>query len=299
MSAEPPRVLLTGATGFLGRPALAALRRRGVETVTLGRRAPEGASAAHLEVDLLAPENLAERVAEARPTHLLHLAWTAEHGKFWTAPENLDWAAASARLAAAFLAAGGRRLVGVGSCAEYDWTQGYLVEDATPCRPATLYGTAKDATRRLWAAAAAASGASAAWARVFFLVGPGEPAARLLPSLVAAFAGERPLFGVNAGSYRDFAHVEDVAEAIAVVALGDAVGPVNVSSGAPLRIEDLVRRVAARLGADPEPALRLATERPGEPRMIVGDPSKLLALGAPPMRPVGDAIDAAVDAVRT
>ena len=53
------------------------------------------------------------------------------------------------RLVEAFCIAGGQKVVIAGTCAEYDWTHCYCQEDSTPLHPATLYGTAKDATRRL------------------------------------------------------------------------------------------------------------------------------------------------------
>ena len=91
----------------------------------------------------------------AAPTHLLHLAWYAEHGPFWTSTENLRWAAATIALVQAFAERGGRRAVLAGTCAEYRWGEpGPCVEGVTPLEPATLYGTAKHATRAVLEAAA-------------------------------------------------------------------------------------------------------------------------------------------------
>ena len=118
--------------------------------------------------DLLAPGLAEALVREVRPTHLLHLAWYAEHHAYWTAPQNLDWVGASLRLVRAFAEQGGTRAVLAGTCAEYDWTQGVCVEGATPIRPRGLYGVAKDAVRRVVEAFAAGAGLSAAWGRIFF-----------------------------------------------------------------------------------------------------------------------------------
>ena len=67
---------------------------------------------------------------EVRPTLLIHAAWFVEHGRFWTAPENQDWLEASDRLARAFVEGGGRRILGVGSCAEYAEAMAQLWEQA-------------------------------------------------------------------------------------------------------------------------------------------------------------------------
>ena len=131
---NPRRVLLTGASGFIGRHVVPLLKSREFEVHAISRS----------RADLLIPGVAAALVESIRPTHLLHLAWNAEPGRFWTAPDNLDWVAASLGLHRSFAALGGGRAVFAGSCAEYDWTHSLLDEAATPCAPATLYGIAKD-----------------------------------------------------------------------------------------------------------------------------------------------------------
>ena len=104
---------------------------------------------------------------DVQPELLLHLAWYAEHGKFWSSPENLRWVASTLDLLAAFAAAGGRRSVLAGTCAEYDWgaTAGPCEELSTPLRPATLYGAAKHGLHVVASAYAAQAGFELAWAR--------------------------------------------------------------------------------------------------------------------------------------
>lgn len=274
------RVLLTGASGFLGSHVLDSLQRHGIETMTLGRRRPaEVTSAAFIEADLLDNPDFPSIVRVARATHLLHLAWYAEHGKYWTSPLNLRWVDATTRLIDAFCAAGGGHVVVAGSCAEYDWSHGYCREDATPTRAATLYGTAKDAARRLTAAVCALHGVSCAWGRIFLLHGKGEADQRLIPSLIDVFRGRRSPFGVNAQAYRDFLHAADVAEGFVALLRNAADGAFNICSGEPVRVENVVRELARLLDADPQGVLDLASMRPGEPPLLVGENLKLKALG--------------------
>lgn len=274
------KVLLTGASGFLGSYALDCLRRHGIETVMLGRRrAPDSTFADFIEADLLATSDFTALIQRSGATHLLHLAWYAEHGKYWTSPINFRWVGATTRLVEAFCAAGGQQVVVAGTCAEYDWSHGYCREDSTPLNPATLYGSAKDAARRLAMAVCARHQVPCAWGRVFLPFGTGEASQRLIPSLIEVFRGRRPPFGVNAVAYRDFLHASDVAEGFIALLQHGENGAYNISSGQPVRLADVVQELAHLLDADPQAVLDLTTERPGEPPLLVGENLKLKALG--------------------
>ena len=272
------RVLLTGASGFVGRCVLNALQHQGIEVATVGRVRSQP-SVPFIEADLLSVSDFGPLMQQVQATHLLHLAWYAEHGKYWTSPLNLRWAEATTRLVEAFCAAGGQQVVIAGTCAEYDWAHGYCREDSTPLNPATLYGTAKDATRRLVMAVCAQHQVPCAWGRIFLPYGQGESASRLIPSLIDVFRGEREPFGVNATAYRDFLHVSDVAEGFVRLLTTGASGAYNICSGEPVRLAEVVTTLASLLGADPESVLALTTERPGEPPLLVGENLKLKALG--------------------
>lgn len=275
------RVLLTGASGFLGRYVLQSLQRHHIETVMLGRhRAPNSDFAEFIEADLLAMPNFDALVKQANATHLLHLAWFTEHGEFWSSPQNLSWIYATVRLVDAFCIAGGQRVVVAGSCAEYAWSQNNILrEDDTPLKPATLYGTAKNTTRRLVNAICTQHHVPLAWGRIFLLYGAGENRARLIPSLIDAFRGQRPPFGINASAVRDFLHASDVAEGFVTLLRGGDSGAYNISSGQPVLLGDVARELARWLGADPQTVLRLTPERPGEPTSLSGENLKLKSLG--------------------
>ena len=167
------RVLLTGASGFIGRHALDALLAQGHEVHAVARRA--GARHERViwhEVDLLQPGTTEALAHAAQAGDLLHLAWYAAHGSFWAAPENERWIDASLRLLRAFGEAGGRRAAMAGTCAEYAWGEELLRERDTPLEPATLYGARKHATHVAAAAVARQLGVSLAWGRIFFVTAP-------------------------------------------------------------------------------------------------------------------------------
>ncbi len=268
------RVLVTGASGFIGRRVVSRLSDRpDLEVVAASRRPhPAAPGSVRFEpVDLLAPAAARELIARVRPTHLLHLAWNATPGKFWHAADNLDWAAASLSLCSAFIEAGGRRAVMAGTGAEYDWTgEGRLSEDS-PIGPATLYGAAKDAVRRAVCAAGVQFGVPVAWGRVFWLYGPDEAAGRLVADVARALAEGRPAEVGEGWQRRDFIHVDDVAGAFVAALENDFCGPFNIGSGVAVSVRDVVQRLAdaaqrhdlVRLGAKPT--------SPDEPPLLVAD----------------------------
>lgn len=277
------KILLTGASGFLGQHVLRQLLRQGHDVVALGRSQPvEGRNCTWRSVDLLSCPDLERTLCKDRPTHLLHLAWYTEHGAYWHSPCNLRWVDASLRLLQAFAAQGGQYALMAGSCAEYDWSHGYLREASTPLEPASLYGSAKDATRRLAQAWCRTIGLPFAWAHIFYPFGAGEAKGRMLPSLIEVFQGRAAPFGVNARAYRDLLPVQDAARALEHLLVQGHQGRFNVCSGQPIVIEDVVRRLARLCGTDPSPVLRLASARPGEPHLLVGENQLLLSSGWSP-----------------
>ena len=274
------KVLLTGASGFVGQSVLELLAKEGIETVVAGRKLPQGFSASNfLQTDFLGSVDFDELVKSSGSTHLMHLAWYAEHGKYWTSHLNLRWVDATVRLAEAFCRAGGQSIIMAGTCAEYDWSYGYCNEQHTPLNPVTLYGIAKNATRHLVSAVCAEHRIPFAWGRIFLPYGPGENRNRLIPALVDVFDGVRAPFGVNATAYRDFLHIEDVANGFLTLLKNVATGEFNVCSGQPLKIADLVKHIALLRDADSKIILDLSSERTGEPTILVGNNQKLLNLG--------------------
>lgn len=271
------RVLVTGASGFVGRHVLPPLAGAGVEVHTAGRRPPPCGIGRHHTIDLLDPAAAEAVVQAVRPTHVVHLAWTVEHGAFWSSPANLDWCAATLRLARACADAGTARFVGVGTCVEYDWSDGGVrdrtEEDAL--RPATLYGTAKASTCAVLDAFFRGAGAAFAWARLFHLFGPGEDPRRLVGSLLAALAAGQPAQLASGRPVRDLLATQDAGAALAALALSDVAGPVNVASGEAVSIADLALELARiagradllRLGARPDPS--------GEVPRMVADVTRL------------------------
>jgi nucleoside-diphosphate-sugar epimerase len=249
-------VLVTGASGFLGRHCLPLLVEAGFDVHALSRR-PERISTSGIRrhaVDLLRPGSAAEVMSHIRPQYLLHLAWYAVPGKFWEARENLEWLRASLELLLAFAGGGGERLVAAGSCAEYDWNDadnrsgGECSEAATPLLPGTLYGSSKHALERVLHHSRRQTGVSSAWGRIFFLYGVGEQPERLVAYAVHSLLQGEPAHCSEGRQVRDFLHVTDAAAAFVALLRSEVEGPVNIASGIPVSIRQILEQIGQETG---------------------------------------------------
>ncbi len=271
------RAVVTGAGGFLGRQCLQPLVDAGFEVHAVGRSPIDVPGVVWHAADLLDPAQRRRVVVETAPTHLLHLAWCSEHGRFWSDPANLDWSAATVDLVRAFADTGGERVVVAGSCAEYDWTGdgGPLHETGSRRRPATLYGRAKLSTQEQVSAYATEVGISAGWGVLFFLLGPGEKPGRLLPSVITALLAGRPAALTSGTQVRDFLDVRDAGRAMCDLLTSEVEGRVNIASGRGVAVAEVCSRVADQLGRPDLLDLGRLPMPPGEPARLVADVNRL------------------------
>jgi nucleoside-diphosphate-sugar epimerase len=278
------RLLLTGGRGLIGARTIAPLLAAGYEVHALGRRQGDSAEVNWHEVDLLDPRAVERLVAEIAAERLLHLAWQTEHGRFWVAPENLDWLAASVRLIRAFAEAGGRRAVVAGTCAEYDWSDETVARcreldsaagPATPERPATLYGACKHATHVAAEAYARETGLGLAWGRVFLLYGPDEDTRRLVPQVARLLLAGEQAPTSDGKQIRDFMHVDDVAAGFVALLDSAVEGPVNIASGEGVSIAEVLALIARATGRSELLRRGALPRRGGEPDVLVADVRRL------------------------
>ena len=276
----PERVLVTGASGFIGQHMPELLRTRGYEThVTARGTLPETAGITAHGVDLLRQDEAHRLIKDLRPAIIIHTAWYVAHGRFWTAPENTDWLEASTALAAYAAEAGTRRFVGLGTCAEFATEAGddaFPWPETRPIAPATPYGEAKAAlARRLAEMAEARAHVGFAWARLFHLFGPGEHPARLVPSIMIALREGREAQCASGRPVRDFISTQNAAAAITALATSQVTGPVNIASGAPISIAAMARLIAEIAGRPYLLRLGALPDRPNEAPYMVAHTGRL------------------------
>jgi nucleoside-diphosphate-sugar epimerase len=240
--------------------------------------------------NLLDTVRLPGLVQQISPTHLLHVAWNVTHGSYWTAADNLDWLEAGVALLRAFHAAGGRRAVGVGTCAEYGWTVERYSELEAPLQPATCYGMSKLALGQAFQAAGEL-GLSTAWARLFFPFGPGEQPGRLVSSVITSLIGGVPAECTAGTQVRDYLYIDDVGAALTALLDTDVRGPVNIGSGSGTQVRDLVLLAARHVGRPELVRLGALPARPTEPPSVVANTTRLnVEVGFIPAVPLEEAI---------
>ena len=241
---------MTGASGFIGRQCLRALRATSFEIHAVSRKGPGTVypKVVWHKHDLRETAAVSMVFRECRPTHLIHSAWDVESCGYWNSAENLDWAARSADLLCAAARNGVVRAVGIGTCAEYGLDNSVCDEFVTPMNPVGAYAQAKHATQVLFAAAGSALGISTAWARLFFPYGPGERPTKLIPYTIAQLAkGEAAEFS-SGKQVRDFLFEADVGAALVALLSSEVTGPVNVGTGLGVPVAEVVQRIGELMG---------------------------------------------------
>jgi len=268
------RVLLTGASGFVGRHCIHPLLEAGFEVHATARKAHLGSGVEWHQVDLLDDGAVDDLVAAVDPSHLLHCAWYLEPGKYASSAINLEWAESSLHLLRRFTERGGGRALLVGSCFEYAWDEP-LLSESTPLRARTVYGRSKAALSELAAALGEAMSASVAWGRLFFLYGAHEDRRRLLASVISnLLAGEAALCTLGTQE-RDYMYVEDAGRALVAILGSEVVGPVNVATGIAPSVASLVTRAAELVGRPDLLRLGSLPTAPDDPPRLVADVGRL------------------------
>lgn len=247
-------VLVLGASGFIGRQCVSSLLLRenvtvhGVSRITPGWIDKANMRLEWHELNVLDMQAVQRLIFMIRPAYALHLAWYVGHGAIWTTPENLDWVAATLGILRSLVSAGCKRIAVAGSCAEYVGS-GIFREDET-VDPETLYGKAKMCSRILAEALCRKEEVSLVWPRLFHMYGPRENSKRLVAGLILSIIRNEPFPCSDGRQLRDFLHVEDVASALVQLLFSPIEGVINIGSGSPIALADLLLLTARQMNAE-------------------------------------------------
>lgn len=255
-----PRILVLGASGFIGRHLIQVCGERGLEVIGTSRVSRSG----FVQLDPLDPKAFDQLLSSTQPSAIVNCIGL-------TAGTNRELVVANVAVVSRLLEVvrPETRIVQIGSAAEYGSVEvGLPIAPDAPTHPLNEYGVTKlEATCLV--VQARERGAQAVVLRVFNPLGPGLPDSSLPGRAVVRFkdALDHRQRSVRFGSLearRDFLDVRDVADALIAAATLDALPPsiLNLGSGVPTLARSLVRTLAQIAGFDGE----IIEDADGSPR---------------------------------
>jgi len=277
------KAMVTGAAGFVGRAIVEALVSRGVAVVAVDRpdRARSGVGRELLGLDLGEIGAAGALISSQQPDLVVHAAWYTNPRDYLTAPANIRSLRITVDLVQAAVERSVRHVIALGTCVEYAPSESPRQEEAL-ASPTSPYGACKLAALLTARELTRGSGTRLTWARLFHVHGPRDNPQRLLPSIARALQDGRPVQLTRGDQVRDHLHVQDVADAVALLAQVESPPVVNICSGRPVTLSAILTELADIWGRSD--LLRFG-ERPYGPleiRHLVGDAKRLRALGWSP-----------------
>jgi dTDP-6-deoxy-L-talose 4-dehydrogenase (NAD+) len=268
------RILLTGATGFVGYQVAQQLLEKGHD-LTCVIRAGSQNRLDGLPVETVTTKDLFSETPKwwqrtcAGMDTVIHLAWYAEPGNYLSSERNLDCLSGTLSLARGASQAGIRRLVGVGTCFEYDLREGHVSVD-TPLAPKTIYAATKAAAGTTLSVFLLQAGVEFLWARLFYLYGPREDPRRLVPYLHSCLETGKVAELGSGTAVKDYMDVRDAASILVDDALSFRQGATNISSGIGISIRALAEQIADDYGRRDLLRFGAREDNPSDPPIVVG-----------------------------
>ena len=241
------KVLVTGATGFVGRHLVAALLARGCDVRAVARNAETAQGMPWINnVEFIAADIHAADLDIYALTDgidaLAHLAWPGlpNYRALFHFEHNLM---ADYRFIKSAVEAGVKQVLVTGTCFEYGMQSGPLSESTEP-QPSNPYGLAKHTLHLFLQNLQQQQPFTLQWARLFYLHGEGQNPNSLLAALDRAVDAGEPSFNMSAGEQlRDFLPIELAAGYLAAILQKiDFNGVINCASGQPVSVRALVEQ---------------------------------------------------------
>ena len=293
------RIVVTGATGFVGRAFVRQAVAGGHVVAALVRPGSAVAPPAHpavtVTIGALATPPWKDLVHFA-PDVCVHTAWITDAGVYLQSAENRRYLDESLMFVTGLFERGVGHVVALGTGAEYRPSAAPLHETRSPLEPRSPYARAKHELRLALGERAHVAGARLTWARVFQPYGAGEPAARVCSTVVRRLTtGERVTLDTP-NAVRDWIHVDDVATALLRLVEDRVDAVVNVGTGVGRTVEQVALTIAGLLGRRELIAVGPALADGLGP--LVADPAYLRALDWAPHVELETGLATLIEALR-
>ncbi|MCL5054371.1 MAG: NAD(P)-dependent oxidoreductase [Firmicutes bacterium] len=275
------KIFITGAAGFIGSHITKFLVQQGYEIHALVRpdaglhRIQRLLSSLHLiQANLEDQDKIKDELKKIKPDTAIHLAWTTNPEDYWKTTENLTLLQASINLAKNLADLGCKKLMITGTCFEYDTTLGILSE-TNAIKPKSLYAACKYALFSALEPFCKHQEIQFIWPRFFYLYGPFENEKRFVPKIIVSLLEGKQAVNPPGVLVRDYLHVEDAAKAAAELLKSDLTGPVNIGSGTPVYLKDLMEIIGEILKKKELIKFKNHPISLDDPILILGDNRKL------------------------
>lgn len=267
------KVILTGATGLIGKEAIEPLLNSGFEiyALTIEKIPLHSTQINWIQCNLLDESVIKKTFEEIKPDYLLHFAWVAS-GDYLTSDINYQLRDASLNILKVFQENGGKRAVFAGTCFEYEFKNEPLKE-TDKLNPQTVYAKCKNELREKAQKFCEENEISFGWGRIFYVYGHGENEKRLTSHLINSLRQDKEVIITAGKLVRDYIYTKDIAGAFVKFLDTNVEGCVNICTNKPISIEEYARTIAKKLGK--ENLLVFRDESQGQPAFIVGDNSRL------------------------
>ena len=267
------KILLTGVTGLIGKEVIKPLLDYGYEisALTIDDNNPD-CGVNWIKCNIFEENSLKSVFEKEKPSHLLNFAW-ATTGDYLTNNINFEFVKAGLNLLKYFKENGGKRVVYVGTCFEYQFKDEPLKENDT-LNPQTVYAKSKDALHKLAEAFCGQNEISFGYGRIFFVFGRKENEKRLTAHIIKSLREGNEVNIINGDFVRDYMYAKDIAGAFAKLVDTDVQGSVNICTGKGISLRDYALTIAKKIGR--EDLVNIKYEALNQPMFIVGDNSRLI-----------------------
>lgn len=267
------KVLLTGSTGLIGKYAIQPLLDAGFEVFAVSTKCKEEKNITCIQANLLDFSDIESVFEQVKPNYLLHFAWDTTPGCYLESDLNYKWVESSLKMLDEFKNHGGKRAVFAGTCFEYEFQNSLLKEDGK-LNPTYIYSKCKNELNQAATKYCKENDISFGWGRIFYVYGEGEHEKRLVPVVIKTLK-EGKEFSTSAGELaRDYMFAGDIAGAFVKFLDSNVEGVVNICTGKPTKIKEIVSIIAEKLGK--EHLVKFENADSNQPPIIAGDNLRLL-----------------------